>query len=113
MKKFLPSAIFIFFLLSAVNLSAQQGLLTVESIMQDPKWMGTFPSEVRWDEQGEYIYFIYNKDQDAEDSLYRIGIKSKQLEKISWEGRSEEHTSELQSRENLVCRLLLEKKKKK
>src|SRR6266700_4997575 len=27
--------------------------------------------------------------------------------------RSEEHTSELQSRENLVCRLLLQKKKKK
>src|SRR5690606_40813396 len=26
-----------------------------------------------------------------------------------WLGRSEEHTSELQSRENLVCRLLLEK----
>src|SRR5690606_41913192 len=42
---------------------------------------------------------------------------------VGWEGptvlgalashgrRSEEHTSELQSRENLVCRLLLEKKK--
>src|SRR5207302_2502384 len=33
-----------------------------------------------------------------------------------WRGdskRSEEHTSELQSRENLVCRLLLEKKKNK
>src|SRR5690606_39829251 len=29
-----------------------------------------------------------------------------------YEVRSEEHTSELQSRENLVCRLLLEKKKK-
>src|SRR2546426_7212231 len=29
------------------------------------------------------------------------------------EGRSEEHTSELQSPCNLVCRLLLEKKKKK
>src|SRR5690606_40079797 len=27
--------------------------------------------------------------------------------------RSEEHTSELQSRENLVCRLLLEKKKQR
>src|SRR5690606_40828293 len=27
-----------------------------------------------------------------------------------FEARSEEHTSELQSRENLVCRLLLEKK---
>src|SRR3712207_6973049 len=29
------------------------------------------------------------------------------------QGRSEEHTSELQSRQYLVCRLLLEKKKKK
>src|SRR2546429_4006374 len=28
-----------------------------------------------------------------------------------WTGRSEEHTSELQSRLHLVCRLLLEKKK--
>src|SRR3712207_6919001 len=28
------------------------------------------------------------------------------------QGRSEEHTSELQSRQYLVCRLLLEKKKK-
>src|SRR5690606_40155680 len=29
---------------------------------------------------------------------------------LGGDGRSEEHTSELQSRENLVCRLLLEKK---
>src|SRR5207302_9848364 len=32
------------------------------------------------------------------------------LRRLPW-CRSEEHTSELQSRENLVCRLLLEKKK--
>src|SRR5690606_41526361 len=31
--------------------------------------------------------------------------------KMATATRSEEHTSELQSRENLVCRLLLEKKK--
>src|SRR2546421_6841587 len=31
---------------------------------------------------------------------------------MSVDGRSEEHTSELQSRSDLVCRLLLEKKKK-
>src|SRR5580698_11383646 len=30
-----------------------------------------------------------------------------------WHTRSEEHTSELQSHVNIVCRLLLEKKKKK
>src|SRR6266496_3373103 len=37
--------------------------------------------------------------------------------KLTWNGprwvRSEEHTSELQSRRDLVCRLLLEKKKNK
>src|SRR2546430_8763234 len=32
---------------------------------------------------------------------------------VESEVRSEEHTSELQSQSNLVCRLLLEKKKKK
>src|SRR5690625_5757272 len=34
------------------------------------------------------------------------------IEKVGRELRSEEHTSELQSRGHLVCRLLLEKKKK-
>src|SRR6266702_8905958 len=33
--------------------------------------------------------------------------------RVGLDGRSEEHTSELQSRGHLVCRLLLEKKKKK
>src|SRR5947209_14307058 len=35
------------------------------------------------------------------------------LKVIGEKNRSEEHTSELQSRQYLVCRLLLEKKKKK
>src|SRR2546430_8617445 len=33
------------------------------------------------------------------------------LTSSAWKRRSEEHTSELQSQSNLVCRLLLEKKK--
>src|SRR5690554_7245037 len=40
-------------------------------------------------------------------TLYACGLRSYEL------CRSEEHTSELQSRPHLVCRLLLEKKKKK
>src|SRR2546427_3116248 len=43
----------------------------------------------------------------------RIGISSSSSV-TSWRRmRSEEHTSELQSQSNLVCRLLLEKKKKR
>src|SRR5690606_41541039 len=44
-------------------------------------------------------------------SLREILFKSKLIVKDSTSIRSEEHTSELQSRENLVCRLLLERKK--
>src|SRR5690606_41719854 len=42
-------------------------------------------------------------------AVLRLAADRDDLEVV---GRSEEHTSELQSRENLVCRLLLEKKKK-
>src|SRR5258707_11658028 len=41
----------------------------------------------------------------------RIGNRIFRLARV--DQRSEEHTSELQSRQYLVCRLLLEKKKKK
>src|SRR2546422_7263000 len=39
------------------------------------------------------------------------GAKNGLVEQAEQAGRSEEHTSELQSRLHLVCRLLLEKKK--
>src|SRR5690349_23185169 len=39
--------------------------------------------------------------------------RSLSVPQLQAEARSEEHTSELQSRRDLVCRLLLEKKKKK
>src|SRR3712207_5412882 len=43
----------------------------------------------------------------------RISLTRRRKNKHKPTGRSEEHTSELQSRQYLVCRLLLEKKKKK
>src|SRR2546430_12866231 len=39
------------------------------------------------------------------------GLRRMDTPKVKVAGRSEEHTSELQSQSNLVCRLLLEKKK--
>src|SRR3712207_7492746 len=42
----------------------------------------------------------------------RAASRADQLARRGSAGRSEEHTSELQSRQYLVCRLLLEKKKK-
>src|SRR5687768_17823163 len=52
---------------------------------------------------------ILDEATSALDSRTEAGIQAT-LEAV--EQRSEEHTSELQSRLHLVCRLLLEKKKK-
>src|SRR5690554_7133987 len=48
--------------------------------------------------------------ENAQGVLNRLGNRVHADNRIT---RSEEHTSELQSRPHLVCRLLLEKKKKK
>src|SRR5690349_23379441 len=47
------------------------------------------------------------------ERLFRCGVSPEFLDPHIAVARSEEHTSELQSRRDLVCRLLLEKKKNK
>src|SRR2546430_13140641 len=62
---------------------------------------------------GESVYRvrrgIFTTCEDGESPAwsFRFGSATADLEDL----RSEEHTSELQSQSNLVCRLLLEKKK--
>src|SRR5690606_40024844 len=55
----------------------------------------------------------WNAESDAQTMLSNVGVKDEMHGQMmsELENRSEEHTSELQSSENLVCRLLLEKKK--
>src|SRR5690606_42015649 len=53
-----------------------------------------------------------SKSELAPPLLVQALVTCQTTHQGSYSGRSEEHTSELQSRENLVCRLLLEKKKK-
>src|SRR5690606_18649310 len=55
------------------------------------------------------ILTLLNQAMD-QDNFFRLDRALESYQKIE-KARSEEHTSELQSRENLVCRLLLEKKK--
>src|SRR2546430_13000721 len=49
----------------------------------------------------------------SHDTKRNASLDEKKERAAGRKQRSEEHTSELQSQSNLVCRLLLEKKKKK
>src|SRR2546422_2701996 len=53
------------------------------------------------------------KETAAVKAVVAVGCLVQRYQRELQEERSEEHTSELQSRLHLVCRLLLEKKKKK
>src|SRR2546422_5904901 len=54
----------------------------------------------------------HEREQDGERRDERIPLCQLRDQQRAQRARSEEHTSELQSRLHLVCRLLLEKKKK-
>src|SRR5690606_26093427 len=61
-----------------------------------------------------YIEVFLRSAIERGHGLLRIrqDLQQRGLDRQQVETRSAEHTSELQSRENLVCRLLLEKKKR-
>src|SRR5207302_9534857 len=73
----------------------------------------------------ELVFDVYNPNEyrirstrlevgvDLEGTHFGDALLERPLDLSPTNHRSEEHTSELQSRENLVCRLLLEKKKQR
>src|SRR5256885_12941987 len=72
-----------------------QGLVIHDEVVADePVMPGAFAAVEGW------LGPVHGSDE----TTHREGDKS------TWHDRSEEHTSELQSPCNLVCRLLLEKK---
>ena len=77
-------------LLWVYSLASAQSQLSVESIMRDPSWMGTFPSGHYWSANSKQIYFNYNPEKNQADSLYKIeAIAGAKPSKVLW---SEEKT---------------------
>jgi dipeptidyl aminopeptidase/acylaminoacyl peptidase len=72
MKFILPIA----FMLICFTTKAQS-LLTVDKIMQDPKWIGTSPSNAYWSADGQYLFFSWNPEKAFSDSIYYMTLKDK------------------------------------
>src|SRR5260221_1118040 len=69
-----------------------------------------------WDGKDRWVRYTYDKKAklvSAEVDPEHAVLLDKNFFNNSYVERSEEHTSELQSHSDLVCRLLLEKKKKR
>src|SRR5690606_2203976 len=86
---------------------------------------GTVPDALVWDDADPYHYVRLRETGDpawmellvggedhktGQDDDAEAYVRLQAWTRERFPQRSEEHTSELQSRENLVCRLLLEKK---
>src|SRR3989475_8289123 len=71
--------------------------------------LGALVSGIPWQmkQQAQHVPPIHDITTDTENPPAFVSILP-----LRRDARSEEHTSELQSQSNLVCRLLLEKKKK-
>src|SRR3989442_11295668 len=69
---------------------------------------------LRLDRRGFQVFAGVRSAKDQKSLKSKgVGPVTPILLDVTDDARSEEHTSELQSRPHLVCRLLLEKKKKK
>src|SRR5215510_7865751 len=96
-----------------------------QQIYPKPGWVEHDPEEI-WRRTQEVIAGALQQRALRSSDLAAIGITNQRETTVLWDRktgrpaaraivwqRSEEHTSELQSRGHLVCRLLLEKKKQK
>src|SRR3712207_8902701 len=90
----------------AQRLSEEGELIGEDTVVltNDQEWEGHL-IEGPWVTRQQDRYWIFYAGNDFGTPAYGIGVA------VADHPRSEEHTSELQSRQYLVCRLLLEKKK--
>ena len=72
----------IIFCLIVFRSNAQE--LTVEKIMQDPKWIGTSPTNAFWGVDSKTIYFNWNPAKNISDSVYAFSLGSTEPQKTNY-----------------------------
>lgn len=82
--RLLSVSVFFLFTTTCIVLAQEKPELTVEKIMRDPKtWIGTSPSNPYWSDDSKTIYFNWNPEVNAGDSLYKFGLSTVKPEKVS------------------------------
>jgi dipeptidyl aminopeptidase/acylaminoacyl peptidase len=58
--------------------------LTVEKIMKDPKWIGVSPSNVFWSPDSKSVFFSWNPQNKASDSVYSFSVGASEPQKAGY-----------------------------
>lgn len=85
MRKLLT--LFAFTIALAATAQNQPGKLTVQKIMRDPKWIGSSPASISWSYNSKYVYFNWNPESTATDSLYSVSRENPVPQKTSYAQR--------------------------
>lgn len=59
--------------------------MSIQNIMRDQKWIGNFPGNPYWSEDGNNLYFMWNPDNSKGDSLYAVPKSGGTPRKVSKE----------------------------
>lgn len=71
------------YLLSQETTKQTKPKLTIEQIMQDPKWTGEVSSTIWWSEDGKQVYFKWNPGDAEAESTYVVNSDGSGLRKLS------------------------------
>jgi dipeptidyl aminopeptidase/acylaminoacyl peptidase len=59
-------------------------MLTVEKIMRDPKWIGSSPTNISWSTDSRSIFFYWNPEKAADDSVYKYELTASAPVKMNY-----------------------------
>ena len=82
---FLVAIIGLYLNSTAQNSPDGESKLSIEKIMQDPKWMGSSPDQVNWSINGDKLYFKWNPENLEESELFYITPEDHSPIKVSKE----------------------------
>src|SRR5690606_7565856 len=74
---------FFLFLIPTAALAQRFDTLSVEKIMQDPKWMGVSPDRPQWSENSKTLFFTWNPELKERAESYEIQLSRHQPTKTA------------------------------
>jgi len=62
-----------------------QSQLSIDQIMKGETYVGYLPTDITWDDNSQDIYFSWNPDKDTIRSTYKVNIKTKAINKLTFD----------------------------